>query len=109
MWSFMLDQCVESAARILVCHKTSYERSEANNTKSSASNSYPLRFYIDNIQGRGILLIAEYVLLHELAHLRVKDHGPEFTAILDEFMPYWRDIRKELNDSTLDYLPEAFE
>jgi len=39
----------------------------------------------------------------------VKDHGPEFTAILDEFMPYWRDIRKELNDSTLDYLPEAVE
>ena len=49
----------------------------------------------------------DYVLLHELAHLRVKDHGPEFTAILDEFMPYWRDIRKELNDSTLDYLPES--
>ena len=51
----------------------------------------------------------DYVLLHELAHLRVKDHGPEFIAILDESMPYWRDIRKELNDSTLDYLPEAFE
>ena len=51
----------------------------------------------------------DYVLLHELAHLRVKDHRPEFTAILDEFMPYWRDIRKELNDSTLDYLPEAVE
>ena len=51
----------------------------------------------------------DYVLLHELAHLRVKDHGPEFTAVLDEFMPYWRDIRKELNDSTLDYLPETVE
>ena len=49
----------------------------------------------------------DYVLLHELAHLRVKDHGPEFTAVLDEFMPYWRDIRKELNDSTLDYLPDT--
>lgn len=34
-------------------------------------------------------------------------HGPEFTAILDEFMPCWRDIRKELNDSTLDYLPDT--
>ena len=48
----------------------------------------------------------DYVLLHELAHLRVKDHGPAFIAILDEYMPYWRDVRKTLNDSTLDYLPE---
>jgi predicted metal-dependent hydrolase len=48
----------------------------------------------------------DYVLLHELAHLRVKDHGPAFIAILDEYMPYWRDVRKKLNDSTLDYLPE---
>ena len=48
----------------------------------------------------------DYVLLHELAHLRVKDHGPAFIAILDEYMPYWRDVRKKLNESTLDYLPE---
>ena len=45
----------------------------------------------------------EYVVLHELAHLRVKNHGPEFIAILDQYMPFWRDIKKLLNDSTLDY------
>ena len=49
----------------------------------------------------------DYVLLHELAHLRVKDHSAEFIAILDEFMPYWREIKKELNNSTLDYFPES--
>ena len=43
----------------------------------------------------------------ELAHLRVKDHGAAFTAILDEFMLYWREIKKELNDSALDYLPNS--
>lgn len=46
----------------------------------------------------------DYVLLHELAHLRVKDHGAEFVAILDEFMPYWREVKKTLNDSILDPL-----
>ncbi len=45
----------------------------------------------------------EYVILHELAHLRVKNHGPEFVAILDQYMPFWRDTKKLLNDSTLDY------
>ena len=47
----------------------------------------------------------DYVILHELAHLRVRNHGAEFVAILDEYMPYWREIRKLLNDSTLDYFP----
>ena len=51
----------------------------------------------------------EYVILHELAHLKVHDHGPEFTAILDQYMPYWRDHRCRLNDSTLDYLPSQHE
>ena len=46
----------------------------------------------------------EYVILHELAHTRVKDHGPAFVAILDQYMPYWRDTRKLLNDLKLDYL-----
>lgn len=47
----------------------------------------------------------EYVILHELAHLRVKDHGPAFTAILDQHMPCWRDTQKILNESVPDYLP----
>ena len=45
----------------------------------------------------------DYVLLHELAHLRVKDHSSAFIAILDEYMPYWREAKKTLNNSTLDY------
>ena len=49
----------------------------------------------------------DYILLHELAHLRTRNHDSQFIAILDEFMPYWRDVRKQLNDSTLDYFPKA--
>ena len=46
----------------------------------------------------------EYVILHEIIHLKVRNHGPEFVALMDQFMPFWREIRKQLNDSTLDYL-----
>lgn len=49
----------------------------------------------------------DYVILHEIAHLRVRNHGKEFIAILDEHMPYWREIRKKLNDSKLDYMPSS--
>lgn len=51
----------------------------------------------------------EYVILHELAHLKVHNHGPEFTAILDQYMPYWREHKRRLNNSTLDYLPSQLE
>ena len=40
----------------------------------------------------------EYVILHELAHLRVYNHGKDFAAIMDRHMPNWREIRKRLND-----------
>lgn len=51
----------------------------------------------------------EYVILHELAHLKVHNHGAEFTTILDQYMPYWREHKRRLNDSTLDYLPSQLE
>ena len=47
----------------------------------------------------------EYVILHELAHTKVKNHGNDFIAVMDMYMPNWREIKKTLNDSTMDYLP----
>lgn len=46
----------------------------------------------------------EYIILHELAHLKVKNHGDDFIAILDSHMPYWRETKKRLNEQTLDYM-----
>ena len=39
----------------------------------------------------------DYVILHELAHLRCRGHGSDFKAILDAHMPDWRARRKQLN------------
>lgn len=46
----------------------------------------------------------EYVILHELVHLREKTHNENFTTIMDKYMPYWRDIRCKLNAQILDYI-----
>lgn len=40
----------------------------------------------------------EYVVLHEVAHLLVPNHGKTFVALLDTHMPDWRARRKELNE-----------
>lgn len=39
----------------------------------------------------------DYVILHELVHTVVPDHGPDFYALMDRFMPGWKKIRKALN------------
>lgn len=38
----------------------------------------------------------EYVVLHELAHIKYHDHGKEFKAFLSKHMPEWRTTRKKL-------------
>ena len=41
----------------------------------------------------------DYVILHELSHLRYPDHGAGFKAHLDRYMPHWREIKKLLNST----------
>ena len=45
----------------------------------------------------------DYIILHELTHLLTRKHDAIFIAHMDRYMPNWREVRKELNDSRLDY------
>lgn len=42
-------------------------------------------------------LYLEYVVLHEMVHLLEPTHNARFTALMDMYMPNWRQIRDELN------------
>ena len=42
----------------------------------------------------------EYVILHELCHLNQANHGPRFVALLNQYMPSWREL-EILNNGTL--------
>lgn len=39
----------------------------------------------------------DYVIFHELAHLRARGHGPRFYAELARYVPDWRERRRELH------------
>ena len=39
----------------------------------------------------------DYVILHELCHLRIPNHGADFKALMDTYMPDWRERKKRLN------------
>lgn len=46
----------------------------------------------------------EYIILHELAHLVEKNHNERFIALMDKYMPMWREVKTTLNGQTLDYM-----
>ncbi len=40
----------------------------------------------------------EYVVVHELCHLKVHQHNKDFSALLNEYMPDWVTRKKELDE-----------
>ena len=41
--------------------------------------------------------LVEYVVVHELTHLKAASHGPRFYALMDARLPGWKDLRRRLN------------
>ena len=40
----------------------------------------------------------DYVILHELVHTVVPNHGRDFYALMDRFMPEWKSVRKAMKE-----------
>lgn len=43
----------------------------------------------------------DYVVLHEILHFFVQDHGEKFQALMDKHMPGWPNTRRKLNEAPL--------
>lgn len=39
----------------------------------------------------------EYIIVHELAHILERSHGPRFVALMDRHLPNWRYFKAHLN------------
>lgn len=46
----------------------------------------------------------DYVLIHELVHLREKNHTHRFNALVQEYCPFWHDAKELLSTMPLDPL-----
>lgn len=43
----------------------------------------------------------EYIVVHELLHLKIRRHDAEFTALMERYLPNWRQSRDMLNHAPL--------
>ncbi|MCB2177852.1 MAG: M48 family metallopeptidase [Actinomycetales bacterium] len=42
----------------------------------------------------------DYVIVHELLHLKYRDHGKQFKAMMTALVPTWRDLEQASTHST---------
>ena len=40
----------------------------------------------------------EYVIVHEMVHLKERKHGEAFKKLMDKYLPNWRAVKRELNE-----------
>jgi len=72
-------------------------------TKWGACNTDKKKLWFNLQLAQKPIECLDYVILHELIHLRERTHNATFCAYMDFYMPNWRELRKTLNDSKLDY------
>lgn len=58
----------------------------------SAKNSLCFSCFLMNYPDAAI----ELVVVHELCHIREKNHGPRFYALLEQYLPDWRERKRRL-------------
>ena len=64
--------------------------------KGSCSSRGTLSFNYRLIFAPSVIL--DYVVVHELAHIRHKNHGKEFYACIESILPDWRTRRGLLKE-----------
>jgi predicted metal-dependent hydrolase len=66
-------------------------------TRWGSCNPQARRIWLNLALARRRPELLEYVVVHELAHLRVPDHGPRFKALMTSALPTWRELDRELD------------
>ncbi len=66
-------------------------------TRWGTCNSKAKRIWINLQMVEKPLECLEYIILHELVHLKVSNHGKDFTSMMDKYMSDWKDRKNLLN------------
>ena len=72
-------------------------------TKWGSCNSSAKRIWLNLELAKKPDNCLEYIIVHELIHLRERHHNEKFRAYLDKFMPQWKAYKRELNRQPLSH------
>lgn len=70
-------------------------------TRWGTCNNAARRIWLNLELAKKPVVCLEYILLHEMVHLRERHHNERFQAWMDRLMPQWRLHREELNRQPL--------
>jgi len=73
-------------------------------TRWGTCNAKTLKIWLNLQLAKKTPECLEYVILHELVHLVEKTHSNRFIALMDKYMPMWREIKITLNSQALDHM-----
>lgn len=66
-------------------------------TRWGSCNTVRKRIWLSLKLAEKPICCLEYVIVHELCHLLVPNHGADFKALMDRFYPDWKKVKKLLN------------
>jgi len=67
-------------------------------TKWGSCNIEERRIWLNLELAKKPIRCLDYVVLHEMAHLKERHHNDRFKALLDTYLPGWQNVREELNE-----------
>jgi len=66
-------------------------------TKWGSCNIEKRRIWLNLELAKKPVQCFEYILVHELVHLKERHHHERFMAYMDKFLPHWKQLKTELN------------
>jgi predicted metal-dependent hydrolase len=66
-------------------------------TKWGTCNIEAKRIWLNLELAKKPIQCIEYIIVHELTHLLERNHNSRFVAIMDNYLPNWKDLKVELN------------
>ena len=73
-------------------------------TKWGSANPIRRNIRLNTELARKPIDCLDYIVLHEMAHFLVPNHGERFLKIINEHMPHWKSVRDQLNAAPLSHL-----
>lgn len=66
-------------------------------TKWGTCNIDAQRIWVNLELAKKPINCLEYIVIHEMTHLLERNHNSRFVALMNQFMPNWKEVKEELN------------